>query len=149
MLPGEKTEAETSDYFLRKNTFGSDLNQSLWGRLKFLLLLPLLTMVVVPRQVLGVDVEVVVGVQLPELAVDDVEVLVGEVVGDLVDVVLLLQQRQGLQEVAAAQFHHGDAARPGAVHHVEDPLDDLQFIMSLLKIVRFFCGGANILAIRR
>lgn len=83
-------------------------------------------MVVVSRQVFGVDVEVVVGVQLPELAVDDVEVLVREVVGDLVDVVLFLQQSQGLQEVAAAQLHHGDAAGPGAIHHIEDPLDHLE-----------------------
>lgn len=84
-------------------------------------------MVVVSRQVFGVDVEVVVSVQLPELAVDDVEVFVGEVVGDLVDVVLLLQQGQGLQEVAAAQLHHGDAARPRTVHHVEYPLDNLEY----------------------
>lgn len=53
-------------------------------------------MVVVSRQVFGVNVEVVVGVQLPELAVDDIEVFVGEVVSDLVDVVLLFQQGQGL-----------------------------------------------------
>lgn len=54
------------------------------------------TMVVVSTQVFGVNVEVMVGVQLPELAVDDVEVFVGEVVSDLIDVVLLLQQGQGL-----------------------------------------------------
>lgn len=83
-------------------------------------------MVVVSRQVFGVDVEVVVGVQLPELAVDDVEMLIGEVVGDLVDVVLFLQQGQGLQEVAAAQLRHGDATGPGAIHHVEYPLDHLE-----------------------
>lgn len=53
-------------------------------------------MVVVSTQVFGVNVEVMVGVQLPELAVDDVEVFVGEVVSDLIDVVLLLQQGQGL-----------------------------------------------------
>lgn len=83
-------------------------------------------MVVVSRQVFGVDVEVVVSVQLPELAVDNVEVLVREVVGDLVDVVLFFQQGQGLQEVAAAQLHHGDAAGPRAIHHVEYPLDHLE-----------------------
>lgn len=70
------------------------------------------TVVVVSRQVFGVDVEVVVCVKLPELAVDDVEVLIGEVVGDLVDVVLLLQQGQRLQEVASAQLHHADPTRP-------------------------------------
>lgn len=83
-------------------------------------------MVVVSRKVFGVDVEVVVSVQLPELAVDDVEVLVREVVGDLVDVVLFFQQGQGLQKVAAAQLRHGDATGPRAVHHVEYPLDHLE-----------------------
>lgn len=83
------------------------------------------TMVVVSRQVFRVDVEVMVGVQLPELAVDDIEVFVGEVICDLIDVVLLLQQGQGLQEVAPAQLHHGDTARPRTVHHVEYPLDHL------------------------
>lgn len=55
-----------------------------------------LTVIVVSRQVFGVNVQVMVSVQFPKLAVDDVEVLVGEVVSDLVDVVLLLQQSQRL-----------------------------------------------------
>ena len=46
-------------------------------------------MVIVPRQVLSVDEEVMVLVKLPEFTVDDVEVLVAEEVGDLVDVLLL------------------------------------------------------------
>lgn len=82
-------------------------------------------MVIVSRQVFGVNVEVMVGVQLPELAVDDVEVFVGEVICDLVDIVLLFQQGQRLQEVAPAQLDHGDTARPWTVHHVEYPLDHL------------------------
>lgn len=53
-------------------------------------------MVVVSCQVFGVNVQVMVSVQLPKLAVDDVEMLVGEVVSDLVDVVLLLQESQSL-----------------------------------------------------
>ena len=40
-------------------------------------------MVGVPCEVLCVNDEVVVRVQLPELAVDDIKVLVREVVGDL------------------------------------------------------------------
>ena len=43
-------------------------------------------------QVSLVDEEVVIRVQLPELAVDDVEVFVGEELGQLVDVVHLVQQ---------------------------------------------------------
>jgi len=56
------------------------------------------TLVAVLFQVLLVDVEVVVGVQLPELAVDDIEMFVGEELGQLVHVFFLLQQRQILRE---------------------------------------------------
>ena len=55
------------------------------------------TLVVVPGQVPLVDEEVVVRVQLPELAVDDVEVLVGEELRQLVHVLLLVQQGHVLQ----------------------------------------------------
>lgn len=57
---------------------------------------PRLTTISVPGEVTPVNHEVVVGVQLPELAVDDVEMLIGEEVGQLVDVRLRLQQRHGL-----------------------------------------------------
>lgn len=52
----------------------------------------MLTVVVVASQVLGINEEIVVCVQLPELAVNDVEVLVGEVLCQLVDVRFLLQE---------------------------------------------------------
>ena len=52
------------------------------------------TLVIVLGQVFLVYVEVVVGVQLPELAVDNVEMFIREEVCQLVHVVLLLQQRQ-------------------------------------------------------
>ena len=50
-----------------------------------------LTMVVMSGQVLPVYKEVMVLVQLPELAVDHVEVLIAEEVGHLVDVILILE----------------------------------------------------------
>ena len=50
------------------------------------------TVIVVPGQILLVDKEVVVLVQLPELAVNDVKMLVAEEIGDLVDVFFLFQQ---------------------------------------------------------
>lgn len=43
------------------------------------------------RKVEFVDYEIVVGVELPELAVNHVEVLVGEELGHSVDVLFLLQ----------------------------------------------------------
>lgn len=54
-------------------------------------------MVVILRQVPVVYQQVVVRVQLPELAVDDIEMFVGKIVGDLIDVRLLLQCSQGLE----------------------------------------------------
>lgn len=48
-------------------------------------------MVVVPGQILGVDEEVMVSVQLPELTVNDIEVLIREIICDLIDVILFLQ----------------------------------------------------------
>ena len=46
-------------------------------------------MVIVSCQIFSVNKEVMVLVQLPEFAVDDVEVLVAEEVRDLIDVLLL------------------------------------------------------------
>ena len=78
------------------------------------------TMIIVPGEVLPVDEEVVVLVQLPELAVDDVEVLVAEELRDLVDVLLVLEDPQDLEEVGSAHLGDGDAAGPGTVHAEED-----------------------------
>jgi len=49
------------------------------------------TVVVVSTEIFFADEQVVVAVQLPELAVDDIEMLVRKVVCDLVDVVFVLQ----------------------------------------------------------
>lgn len=66
-------------------------------------------MIVVPGQVSLIDEEVVIFIQFPKLAIDDVKVLVAEEVCDLVDVILLLQQPQRRQEVRVAQLRqaHG------------------------------------------
>lgn len=53
-------------------------------------------MVIVPGQVLGVDKEVMVSVQLPELTVNDIEVLVREIICNLIDVILFFQQGESL-----------------------------------------------------
>jgi len=50
-----------------------------------------LTMFIVSCEISFVDEEIMILVQLPELAVDDVEVLVREIVHDLIDVLLLFQ----------------------------------------------------------
>lgn len=53
-------------------------------------------MVIVSGQVLGINEEVMVSVQLPEFTVDDIKMFIGEVVCDLVYIVLFLQKSKGL-----------------------------------------------------
>jgi len=61
--------------------------------------------VIVSAEVFLADEQVVIAVQLPELAVDDVEVLIREVVHDLVDVVLGLQTPDCLTSIPPPATH--------------------------------------------
>ena len=72
-------------------------------------------------------------VQLPELAVDDVEVFVGEEIRDLINVVLFLEEAQRGKKGRPSQLRHGDSSAPGPVHRVEDPSYHLKSCL-LLKI---------------
>ncbi len=89
------------------------------------------TVIVVAGQILFVDEEVVILVELPELAVDDVKVFVAEEVGDLVDVVLLLEQADRGQQIRVAQLAQADLARPRPVHVVENPRYHLRICISM------------------
>ena len=55
------------------------------------------TVVVVTSQIFLVDKEVVIFIQLPKFAVDDVEMLVTEIVGDLIDVFFVFKQTNSRQ----------------------------------------------------
>jgi len=63
-------------------------------------------MIVVSTEVLFTDEQVMVAVKLPELAVDDVEMLVREEVGDLVNVVLALQPTYRLRSAHHRHTHY-------------------------------------------
>lgn len=78
-------------------------------------------MVWVTSQVVLVNEQVVVTVQLPKLAVDDVEVLITEVLRDLIDIVFHLQCFYDLQQVGATQFGQSDLPTPRLVDTVVDP----------------------------
>ncbi len=56
-------------------------------------------MISMSGQILSVDLQIMVCVQFPELAVDHVEMLVWEIVSDFVDVGLFLQRSEGLEKV--------------------------------------------------
>ena len=77
-------------------------------------------------QVLSVDEQIMIFVELPELAVDDVKVLVAEKVGDGVDVLLFVQQSQGRQQVGPSHLSHRQSTAPRPVHNVENPRYHLQ-----------------------
>lgn len=80
-----------------------------------------LTVIVVSHEVGLVYEEVVVPVELPELAVDYVKVLVAEVGGHLVDVLLVLQNSDDREQVAPPELRHGYLAAPAPIHAVEYP----------------------------
>ena len=71
-------------------------------------------------KILAIDEQVVIFVQLPKLAVDNVKVLVTEEVGDLVDVVLVLEKSEDGQEIGLSQLLRGDSAAPGSIDGEED-----------------------------
>lgn len=55
-------------------------------------------MITVPSQILLADVKIMVGVQLPEFTVYNIEVLVGEIICDLIYVILFFQESKSLKE---------------------------------------------------
>lgn len=56
-------------------------------------------MALVPREVFFIYQKVVVGVQLPESAVKDIEVLIREILTHDIDIVLVAHLKKGLHEV--------------------------------------------------
>ncbi len=85
-----------------------------------------LTSVSVASKVGPVDEEIMVAVQLPELAVDDVKVLVGKVLGYLVYVLLGLEGRDHGDKVRPPQLGQRYPSRPWPVHAVVDSRDHLE-----------------------
>lgn len=55
-------------------------------------------MITVPSQILLADVKIMVSVQLPEFTVYNIEVLVGEIICDLIYVILFFQKSKSLKE---------------------------------------------------
>lgn len=55
-------------------------------------------MITVPSQILLADVKIMVSVQLPEFTVYNIEVLIGEIICDLIYVILFFQESKSLKE---------------------------------------------------
>jgi hypothetical protein len=56
-------------------------------------------MITVSCQILLINVEIMVSVQLPELTVDDIEMLIAEICSHLVDVFFFFKELYNMQEV--------------------------------------------------
>ena len=65
-----------------------------------------------------------VGVKLPEFAVNNVEVFVGKVLSDFVDVLLLVDNLQDLEEITVPEVPQGDSGIVPAVELVKDAIND-------------------------
>lgn len=77
-------------------------------------------MVSMSGQVLGTDLQVMVRVQLPKLAVYHIEMFIREIVRHFIDVSLVLERSEGLEKVTSPQFTCSDPTIPILVHHIED-----------------------------
>lgn len=61
-------------------------------------------MIAMSSQIMLVDEKIVVPVEFPKLAIDDVEVFIAEVLGHLVDVLLFLKKGNDGKKIATPQF---------------------------------------------
>lgn len=77
-------------------------------------------MIIVSGQVLPIDEQIVVLVQLPEFAVNDVKVLITEEVGDLVDVIFFLEKTEGGQQIGPPQLAQSYESTPRTIDDKED-----------------------------
>ena len=75
----------------------------------------------VPGEVLLINKEIVVRVQLPEPAVQNIEVLITKEVPDLVDVILAVNLKQNFNEVGVPEVSEADGGVIIRVQGEEDP----------------------------
>lgn len=79
------------------------------------------TLITVPSQVLLADVKVMVSIQLPEFAVYNIKVLIGEVICDLIYVILFFQESKSLKGYKYS----------GKLNLDEEAAEALQFLRNL------------------
>lgn len=77
------------------------------------------------REICLVDEEIVITIELPELAVDHIEMLIAEVSCYLIDVFLVLEDRDHREQIASPQLGHRNSSAPASIHAVKYPSDHL------------------------
>ena len=61
-------------------------------------------MIIVSGKIFSIYKKIMIFVQLPEFAINDIKVLVAEEIRDLVDIILFLQKSNGGQQVGSPQL---------------------------------------------
>lgn len=90
-----------------------------------------------------VDEKIVITIELPELAVDHIEMLIAEVSRYLIDIFLVLEDRDHREQIASSQLRHGNPSAPASIHAVKYPSDHLD----RMKIRRLTSLNINFVAL--
>lgn len=102
-----------------------------------------LTVIVMFCEIRLVDEKIVITIELPELAVDHIEMLIAEVSRYLIDIFLVLEDRDHREQIASSQLCHGNPSAPASIHAVKYPSDHLD----RMKIRRLTTLNINFVAL--
>lgn len=102
-----------------------------------------LTVIVMFCEIRLVDEKIVITIELPELAVDHIEMLIAEVSRYLIDIFLVLEDRDHREQIASSQLRHGNPSAPASIHAVKYPSDHLD----RMKIRRLTTLNINFVAL--
>lgn len=102
-----------------------------------------LTVIVMFCEIRLVDEKIVITIELPELAIDHIEMLIAEVSRYLIDIFLVLKDRDHREQIASSQLRHGNPSAPASIHAVKYPSDHLD----RMKIRRLTSLNINFVAL--
>lgn len=102
-----------------------------------------LTVIVMFCEIRLVDEKIVITIELPEFAVDHIEMLIAEVSRYLIDIFLVLEDRDHREQIASSQLRHGNPSAPASIHAVKYPSDHLD----RMKIRRLTTLNINFVAL--
>lgn len=102
-----------------------------------------LTVIVMFCEIRLVDEKIVITIELPELAIDHIEMLIAEVSRYLIDIFLVLEDRDHREQIASSQLRHGNPSAPASIHAVKYPSDHLD----RMKIRRLTSLNINFVAL--
>lgn len=102
-----------------------------------------LTVIVMFCEIRLVDEKIVITIELPEFAVDHIEMLIAEVSRYLIDIFLVLEDRDHREQIASSQLRHGNPSAPASIHAVKYPSDHLD----RMKIRRLTSLNINFVAL--